>query len=185
MVDQIKPIPGVCAGVHNEITRRKFLRRAGGATVTVMLIATPGVSQATAMPAWITSYPRLRVSKLADIVRHAPIHFEYPDEDSDCFLVQMEGESGGGVGPEKDIVAFHAMCPHMGGPVGNAYREEYAAVGPCPLHLTSFDLRRHGMVIAGHSTESLPQVVLELEDGWIYATGMMGLIYGRTANVQE
>ena len=169
---------------HSEITRRKFLHRAGGATVTVMLAGIPGVSRAMKIPAWVASYPRLRVAKRADLVRHAPIHFEYPDENSGCFLVQMEGQAGGGVGPEKDIVAFHATCPHLGGPLRGTYREEYAAAGPCPSHLTSFDLRRHGMVIAGHATESLPQVVLEVEDEWIVATGMMGLIFGRTTNVQ-
>ncbi len=173
-----------CA-LRSAITRRSFLHQASGATITVMLMGAPGVSRATAMPAWVASYPRLRVAKLEDIRRHTPIHFEYPDENSGCFLVQMDGESGGGVGPAKDVIAFHATCPHMGGPLGNAYRAEYAAAGPCPLHLTSFDLRRHGMVIAGHSTESLPQVVLESDDGWIYATGMMGLIYGRIANVRE
>ena len=132
----------------------------------------------------MAEYPRERIVRLSDLKRHEPIQFEYPDENSGCFLVQMEGASGGGIGPELDVVAFHATCPHMGGPLWGEYKAEYAAVGPCPLHLSSFDLRRHGMIVVGHSTESLPQVILELEDGWIYATGMMGLIYGRATNVQ-
>lgn len=171
--------------LRNSITRRRFLNQAGGVTVTVVLAATSGISNATAMPAWVARYPRQRIVKLADVARHSPVQFEYPDENSGCFLVQMAGESGGGVGPDKDIVAFHATCPHMGGPLQGLYRSEYGAAGPCPLHLTSFDLRRHGMVIAGHATESLPQVVLTVEGAWIYATGMMGLIYGRTANVED
>jgi arsenite oxidase small subunit len=39
-------------------------------------------------------------------------------------------------------------------------------------------------VISGHATESLPQVLLEVEEnGDIYATGMRGLVYGRTNNL--
>jgi arsenite oxidase small subunit len=172
-----------CALRHG-MTRRKFLFRAGSATATVMLTGIPGVSRAMEVPVWVASYPSLRIARLSDLSRHTPISFEYPDENSGCFLVQMEGAAGGGVGPEADIVAFHATCPHMGGPLWGTYRPEHAAAGPCPLHLTSFDLRRHGMVIAGHATESLPQVVLDIQDGWVYATAMMGLIFGRTANVQ-
>jgi len=167
-----------------EITRRKFLRRAGGATATVLIASIPGVAHAMELPIWIADYPRLRVAQLSELKRHTPIYFEYPDRESGCFLVQMEGAAGGGIGKTEDVVAFHATCPHMGGPLWGTYRPEDGATGPCPSHLTSFDLRRHGMVIAGHATESLPQVVLELDDGWIYATGMMGLIFGRTANME-
>jgi arsenite oxidase small subunit len=64
------------------------------------------------------------------------------------------------------------------------YKEEYKALGPCPFHLTSFDLTRHGIVIAGHATESLPQIVLEVEGDAIYATGLIGLVYGRAQNLR-
>jgi arsenite oxidase small subunit len=150
-----------------------------------MIAGIPGVSSAFESPAWVAEYPRLRIARLASIVRHTPVHFEYPDRNSGCFLVQMDGPAGGGIGEKQDIVAFHATCPHMGGPLWGTYRKEYGAAGPCPAHLSSFDLHRHGMVIAGHATESLPQVVITLEAGWIYATGFMGLIYGRTTNLQR
>ena len=91
--------------------------------------------------------------------------------------------AGGGVGPNDDIVAFNALCTHMGGPLMGTYKKEHKAIGPCPLHLTTFDLIKHGMVIAGHATESLPQVLLEVSGDEIYATGMLGLIYGRARNL--
>ena len=47
---------------------------------------------------------------------------------------------------------------------------------------TTFDLTRHGMVVAGHATDNLPQVVLELEGDDIYAQGVLGLIYGYSSN---
>ncbi len=89
----------------------------------------------------------------------------------------------GGVGPKKDIVAFSSLCTHMGGLMVGAYRKEDKIAGPCPLHLTTFDLTRHGMVVAGHATESLPQVVLEVEGGDIYAKGILGLVYGKRDNL--
>ena len=33
--------------------------------------------------------------------------------------------------------------------------------------------------MSGHATESLPQVVLEVEGDDVYATGILGLIYGK------
>lgn len=44
------------------------------------------------------------------------------------------------------------------------------------------DLTRHGMVIAGHATQGLPQVLLELRGDEIWAVGMMALIYGFSDN---
>ncbi len=165
------------------MNRRTFLRRTGAATITIMVTGIPGVAGAVEMPAWFDKGERIRVARLRDIQRHETLYFEYPDENSLSFIVQMDAEAGGGVGKAKDIVAFHTSCTHMGGPLHGTYQKEHAAVGPCPFHLTTFDLRKYGMVIAGHATESLPQVVLEVDGEWIYAIGMMGLIFGRSANV--
>ena len=41
------------------------------------------------------------------------------------------------------------------------------------------------MVISGHGTESLPQILLEVEGDNIYAGGMIGLIYGRYDNLKS
>jgi arsenite oxidase small subunit len=98
-------------------------------------------------------------------------------------LVKLGRPAGGGVGPDQDIVAFSTLCTHMGGPLGGQYRAPHKVVGPCPLHLTSFDLTRHGMVVAGQATESLPQIVLETRGDEIWATGVMGLIFGYHANL--
>jgi len=147
-----------------------------------MLTGLPGVAGAVDVPAWVEWGPRTRIAPLADVKRHTPITFTYPDSSSVCFAVQLEGKAGGGVGPDSDIVAFHSVCPHMGGPLLGTYQAAHAAAGPCPLHLSTFDLRRHGMIISGHSTESLPQVTLDIQNGWLVATGMMGLIYGESVH---
>jgi arsenite oxidase small subunit len=170
------------------MTRRDFLLFGGKAAATTMVVLSlPGFADAQEVPARLTKYPRKQVAKLGEIEQDAPIYFRYPfDEDplySTSMLVKLGEPAGGGVGPDKDIVAFNTLCTHMGGPMQGTYKAEYKALGPCPFHLTSFDLTRHGIVIAGHATESLPQVTLEVEGDTIYATGIMGLVYGRANNL--
>jgi arsenite oxidase small subunit len=98
-------------------------------------------------------------------------------------LVRLGVPAGGGVGPDRDVVAFSTLCTHMGGPLGGQYKAQYRVLGPCPLHLTTFDLVKHGMVAAGQATESLPQIALETRRDEIWATGVMGLIFGYHSNL--
>ena len=102
---------------------------------------------------------------------------------SGCFVVKLGRRAGGGIGPDQDVVAFSAYCSHMGRGIHGIYNAEHKVAGPCPQHLTTYDLTRHGMLIAGHATQSLPQVILELEGDDIYAIGVLGLIYGYPNNL--
>ena len=80
-------------------------------------------------------------------------------------------------------MAFNTVCPHMGGYMGETeFRAEHSVLGPCPLHLSTFDLTKHGMIVSGHAVESLPQIVLEIDGDDIVATGVMGLFYGYSQN---
>ncbi len=162
------------------LSRRKFLL-AGG--TTVLLSTLPGFARPLSLK--LRGYPRKKVATMAQLKQDTPISFNYPSDNflSSNLLVKLGAPAGGGVGPDEDIVAFNHYCTHMGGPLVGAYKKEYKAIGPCPLHLTTFDLTRHGIVIAGHATESLPQIVLEMDGPDIYATGVMGLIYGHNANL--
>jgi arsenite oxidase small subunit len=63
-----------------------------------------------------------------------------------------------------------------------AFKPKHSVLGPCPLHLSTFDLTKHGMIVSGHATASLPQIVLELDGDDIVATGVMGLFYGHHRN---
>jgi len=63
--------------------------------------------------------------------------------------------------------------------------DEHRIMGSCPLHLSTYDVTRHGIIISGQAYESLPQVLLELDGDDIYAVGMMGLIYGRNQNLMS
>lgn len=166
---------------------RRSLLLAGGTVVALAVIGTvPGAAFAAApIHALKKEYPRLKIGTLSALQKGKPVEFVYPYPDVQNILVKLGTEAGAGAGPARDIVAFNQQCTHMGGPMQGTYKDEYQALGPCPLHLTTFDLTRHGMVISGHATETLPQIVLEVQGNDIYAVGVMGLIYGYAANTAQ
>lgn len=166
------------------MNRRQFLLT-GGIATTVVMVGIPGLAQAQT-PAAVATYPRKLIGKLSELKTDEPLDFEYPDEGqyAESILVKLGKRAGGGIGPEEDIVAFNYTCTHQGGPLQGTYQAADKALGPCPLHLTTFDLTRHGIFISGQAYQSLPQVLLEVEGDDIYAVGMFGLIYGRFDNLQ-
>ena len=167
------------------INRREFLLTSGVATFTLM-VAVKGLPAQT-LPGVVATYPRKLIGKLSELKVDEPLDFNYPDENnySESILVKLGTEAGGGIGPEKDVVAFNYTCTHQGGPLQGTYQARDKALGPCPLHLTTFDLTRFGIFISGQAYQSLPQVLLELEGDNIFAVGMFGLIYGRFDNLQS
>jgi arsenite oxidase small subunit len=166
------------------VNRRNFLLT-GGIATTVIMVGIPGLPQAQT-PAVVATYPRKFIARLSELVVDEPFDFEYPDEGAyaESILIKLGREAGGGLGPDKDVVAFNYTCTHQGGPLQGTYQAADKALGPCPLHLTTFDLTRHGIFISGQAYQSLPQVLMELEGDDIYAVGMFGLIYGRYDNLQ-
>ncbi len=166
------------------MTRRNFLLT-GGIATTMVMVGIPGLAEAQT-PAVVATYPRKFLAKLSSLKPDEPFDFEYPDEGeyAESILVKLGREAGGGLGPDKDVVAFNYTCTHLGGPLQGTYQAADKALGPCPLHLTTFDLTRHGIFISGQAYQSLPQVLLELEGDDIYAVGMFGLIFGRFDNLQ-
>lgn len=170
------------------LSRRHFLL-VGGAGATTLLLGElfPGrvFAEDAKRRGRFAAYPRKAIGQLSRLVQDQPLEFLYPDDGphSISFLVKLGRPAGGGIGPAQDVVAFNALCAHQGGILRDAYRAPHKVAGPCPVHLTTFDLTRHGIVVAGHATENLPQVVLELEGDDIYAVGILGLIYGYPSNV--
>lgn len=167
------------------VSRRSFLK--GGAVVggTIMLTGIPGM-EGKALAAEMARYPRKKIGKLSDLKANKPVKFKYPDDgkNTNSVLVKLGVPAGGGIGGDGDVVAFNALCTHMGGDMSSIYKPADQALGPCQFHQSTFDLTRHGIIISGHATESLPQVLLELDKGDIYAVGMIGLIYGRYDNLK-
>jgi arsenite oxidase small subunit len=167
------------------VSRRNFLITSG-VTTTVMITLNPGTAFAQEVPAQITEYPRKFITKLSSLKLDEPFDFTYPDEGdhADSMIVKMGVKAGGGLGPEEDVVAFNYACTHQGGSLFDSYKADTKSLGACPLHLSTYDLTRHGILISGQAYQSLPQVLLELDGDDIYATGIFGLIFGRENNLQ-
>lgn len=170
------------------LSRRQFLMYSGSAaaaasTITISLF--PGQAQAQ-----VVGYPRKKIGQLSQLQDNQPLDFSYPDDgpNSQCMVVKMAGaKAGGGIGPQRDVVAFSYLCTHQGGPLQGGYKAvgEHRVMGQCPFHLSTFDLRRHGIIVSGQAYQSLPQVLLELDGDDIYAVGLMGLLFGRNQNLME
>jgi len=178
---QVKRKPNKCL-----MSRRQFLLTSGVTTATVMVMMNGGTAFAHEVPAVVASYPRKLVARLSDLVQDEPVDFQYPDEGAyaESMVVKMGVPAGGGIGPDRDVVAFNYVCTHQGGPLGGTYKADTKSLGACPLHLTTYDLTRHGILISGQAYQSLPQVLLELDGDSIFAVGVFGLIYGRFDNLQ-
>lgn len=173
------------------MTRRTFLMTSGAATAatTIGISLFPGSANAFSATAQVVGYPRKRIAKLSQLQDNVPFDFNYPDDvrNNQCMLVKMGGaQGGGGIGRQRDIVAFSYLCTHQGGPMQGRYRVagDQRVLGQCPFHLSTYDLRRHGIIVSGQAYESLPQVLLELDGDDIYAVGMLGLVFGRNSNLK-
>ena len=96
-------------------------------------------------------------------------------------LLKLGREVEGGIGPDRDVVAFFGPLPHKGFPL--AY-DPSDRVFNCPGHYSRFDAEQGGLEIWGQATQNLPQFQLRLDaNGDIYAEGVDELIYGRVSNV--
>jgi len=183
--------------VTAELTRRELVEGAAATSVSVVLAGCsfpvgggtvddggnePDAPERTALR--IEEYPRAKVASL-DEVGPEPTNFTYPLEGQTNFVVKLGERANGGVGPDDDIVAFSYKCTHMGCSLEGQYKPDHGMLGACPCHLSRFDLTNYGMVVTGHATESLPQVLLEVDDGDVYASGVMGLVYGFRDNLAD
>ena len=166
------------------VSRRNFLITTG-VTTSVMVTMNAGTAMAEEVPAQITTFPRKLIAKLSELKADEPLDFNYPDEGahSESMIVKLGVKAGGGLGNGQDIVAYNYACTHQGNTLSGSYKRETKSLGACALHLSTYDLTRHGILISGQAYQSLPQVLLELDGDDIYATGIFGLIYGRKENL--
>lgn len=168
------------------LSRRGFLKTTGtgvvaGATATVTgVVATP-VAAAAAGSATLP-YEQKTIAQAKKLKTNVPVSFTYPDASSPCTLVKLGRAAPGGVGPDRDIVAYSSLCTHMGCPV--AYDAE-RKVFKCPCHYSTFDAEMAGQMVCGQATEDLPRVVLRYDEGddSVQAVAVEGVIYGRQSNI--
>ena len=171
-----------------KVSRRIFMMTSGGAAAAVTASLLPAGAAQAAGPAGAASgattlaYPKLAVGKAGGMPVNQAVAFHYPDASSQCWAVRMGAPVPGGVGPNKDIVAYSGMCTHMGCPV--AY-ETGTRTFKCGCHFSIFDAENNGQMVCGQATEDLPRVMLEYDakTDSVRAVAINGLLYGRQSNV--
>jgi len=148
-------------------------------TVTTTATETETTTTTVEKPV-LKAYERVKIANVRDLSVGRPLQTSYMGKP--IVVLKLGEPAQGGVGPDGDIVAFSTLCTHMGG--GLFYDPSNKAL-VCPLHYSIFDPARGGMVVVGHATEYLPQVILEYDEGTgdIYAVGFNRLVYGVESNL--
>ena len=171
--------------MSQSLSRRQFLK-AGGATAAGIAVS-PLVHAKEAPPATdpgatVLPYPRKALGSTGKLAVNTPVDFTFPDEFSPCVLVKMGHAVPGGVGPERDIVAYSKLCTHMGCPT---WYDQETRTFRCGCHFSVFDPEMGGQMVCGQATENLPKIVLEYDaqGGGLTAVAVEGLIYGRQSNL--
>ena len=150
--------------------RRGFLKTAvglaGAAAVAPVLLAGEKSKSAGACYA----YTRKKVASVAALKKSGEIDFFYPDQDSPCKAILVNGE----------VEAYSVLCTHKGCPTIYDSKQQ---IFLCPCHFSKFDVEKDGQMIIGQATNKLPQVLVEVKGDDVIAYGVDGLIYGRLSNV--
>jgi arsenite oxidase small subunit len=159
------------------ITRRQALIGGG---VAVAGAGAAGVIIAVTNDGEEGEFPRQNIAKVDDLRPNEPVSFEYPLEGQSSVLVDLGDEVPGGVGDNNSIVAYSALCQHMGCPVQFVSDGGYML---CPCHQSKYDPAREGNVIQGVAQAPLPRIELEIDGDDVVAVGVDGLIYGYRENL--
>lgn len=154
----------------------------GGASVLGAGHSIESQARQGAVVAYKGEYPKVPVARSRNLEKHTAVTFYYPDKASPCLLIRSGKPLPDGVGPDSDIVAFSAMCTHMGCTV---FYDQDSETMKCPCHFSVFDPEKAGQMVCGHATADLPRILLkeDTRTGQIVATGVSGLLYGRVANL--
>ena len=146
---------------------------AAGAGAAAVIIAVTGDDEEG-------EFPRQTVAKVGDLQPNQPVTFEYPLAGQSSVLVDLGDEVPEGVGDNNSIVAYSALCQHMGCDVQFVPEGGYML---CPCHQSKYDPAREGNVIQGVAQAPLPRIELEIDGDDVVAVGVDGLIYGYRENL--
>lgn len=169
----------------SKMSRRKFLKGSSAAAAIPLMGSTGHVlaKENSNVNTGVTlNYPETAIGNANKLAVNKPVNFNYPDRASPCAVIRMGQAVPGGVGPEKDIVAYSTLCNHMGCSVNYDPAER---TFKCPCHFSIYDSEKAGQMVTGQAIEDLPRILLSYnkDSGEIKAVGVDGLIFGRQANV--
>jgi arsenite oxidase small subunit len=167
--------------------RRTFLKlaaAAGGAITIGALLSTLKAGTFVPPPAVTAAWPIVIVTNISKLTNLTPLVFYYPLTSTPNYLVKLGVSATGGIGPENDIVAFSAICQHLGceygfvapggSPPCNASYKAKIPMGYCCCHGSQYDFVHGAKVIGGPAPRPVPMVQLQLDTatGNISAVGM-------------
>jgi arsenite oxidase small subunit len=164
-------------------TLTKTVTAAGGNSTAIASSSSAASSSTSTTSTTSSPFPQVMIANISSLVVSQPVSFNYPLEETPNILVKLGVKASGGVGPDGDIVAFSAVCQHLGCiyafvPTGSGpgCASSYKAPGPegyCCCHGSIYDLVNGAAVIGGPAPRPVPQVTLSIDDsGDIYAVGM-------------
>jgi len=128
------------------------------------------------------TFPRIKVANIKHLLVNKAFIFNYPLTNTPNILVKLGEKAENGIGPDGDIVAFSAICQHLGCYMhyDSSYRLHGGPEMPdvpvdhSPCHEGFYDLLRNAKVVGGPPPRPVPAVIMELEtsSGDLYAVGM-------------
>jgi len=150
--------------------RRGFLKAAAG--MTAVAVAAPALlASQNSKDGSFFGYEDKVIGSLSKLKSGAEMDFNYPDADSPCKAVMVDGK----------IKAYSLLCTHKGCPIMyNASKKSFR----CPCHFSEFDAELDGQMIIGQATENIPEILVKVKNGKVIAYGVNGLIYGRESNLK-
>src|SRR5579871_6487317 len=104
------PLPVATREVRGmSLTRKAFVKNSALASAALVTLPPPTLYLAPDLP-----FKAVKVANLGSLKTGQPLTFAYPDAQSPAYLVKLGRPALGGVGPARDVVAFSAICTHMG-----------------------------------------------------------------------
>jgi len=169
------------------LSRRQFLKlaaAAGGAVTVGAVLSTLKAGTFVPPPTAVAAWPVIMVTNISSLTNLVPLVFYYPLTNTPNYLVKLGQPATGGVGPDSDIVAFSAICQHLGciygfvapsgSPPCNSSFKAVVPMGYCCCHGSQYNFLEGAKVIGGPAPRSVPMVQLQFDSstGNITAVGM-------------
>ena len=191
--------------------RRNFLRVAGATGALIAVSPSTISGRLYASTGMYEAYHKVQLTnkdgspiKIGDLKKETNYVFNYPYVATPCILLDLEDKTAkdvklksedgeeyiwkGGVGKDRTIVAYSAICSHqLAHPTPDDSFLQYVqkdkktmacdhgGVMVCSSHLSSFEAKEGCKNISGPAAQPLASIVLEVaEDDTIYAVGVLG-----------
>ena len=153
-------------------SRRGFLKAAAGVATASVVAPSLLASEKSQVNGAYLAYEEKKVGSLSRLKASGTLDFSYPDANSPCQAVYVDGE----------VKAYSTLCTHKGCPlIYDANTQTFV----CPCHFSKFDAQKDGEMVIGQATSELPQVFVKVEGDDIIAYGIDGLVFGRESNIIE